>query len=179
MTRSAVVIADMVSGYDFDDADRLAESAAEAVGPMSELIDRARDSDVELVYVNDNYGDFNATRHDLIEQALAGRHPDLVEPVLPPEDADFLLKVRHSAFYGTSLEYLLHRREVGRVVLCGQVTEQCILYTALDAYVRHFELAVVRDAVAHIHPRLADAALEMVELNMRGEIVTAGDVELV
>jgi len=34
--------------------------------------------------------------------------------------------------------------------LTGQVTEQCILYSALDAYVRHFEVVVRPDAVAHI-----------------------------
>ena len=39
-------------------------------------------------------------------------------------------------------------------MLCGQVTEQCILYSALDAYVRGFELRVARDAVATIDPRV-------------------------
>jgi nicotinamidase-related amidase len=52
------------------------------------------------------------------------------------------------------------------VVLCGQVTEQCVLYSALDAHTRNFEVTVVRDAVAHIHADLADAALRMMERNM-------------
>ncbi len=43
-------------------------------------------------------------------------------------------------------------------VLTGQVTEQCLLYSALDAYVRHFEVAVPRDAVASIHRELGGAA---------------------
>jgi nicotinamidase-related amidase len=58
-------------------------------------------------------------------------------------------------------------------VLTGQVTEQCILYSALDAYVRHFDVAVPPDAVAHIHGDLADAALKMMERNMRAELVPA------
>ena len=37
----------------------------------------------------------------------------------------------------TPLEYLLSQKDIGHVVLAGQVTEQCILYSALDAYVRH------------------------------------------
>jgi hypothetical protein len=44
---------------------------------------------------------------------------------------------------------------------------------ALDAYVRHFEVAVVEDAVAAIVPDLADAALRMMGRNMRAEIATA------
>src|SRR5689334_24713878 len=51
----------------------------------------------------------------------------------------FVVKARHSIFYETQLEYLLRQEEIERIVLTGQVTEQCILYSALDAYVRHFE----------------------------------------
>ena len=54
-------------------------------------------------YVNDNYEDFTATVDDLVRQALDGERPDLVEPIVPPGDADFLQKVRHSAFYSTAL----------------------------------------------------------------------------
>jgi nicotinamidase-related amidase len=38
----------------------------------------------------------------------------------------------HSTFYETPLEYLLDQMGIGRLVLSGQVTEQCILYSALD-----------------------------------------------
>jgi hypothetical protein len=52
-------------------------------------------------------------------------------------------------FYETLLEYLLHELGVTRIIIAGQVTEQCILYSALDAYLRHFEVVVARDCVAH------------------------------
>ena len=46
----------------------------------------------------------------------------------------------------------LYARSTGtkRLVLTGQVTEQCILYTALDASVRHFPVVIPTDAVAHV-----------------------------
>src|SRR4029079_18305749 len=78
----------------------------------------------------------------------------------------------HSIFYETQLEYLLRQEDVGKILLTGQVTEQCILYSALDAYVRHFEVSVAVDAVAHIHEDLAQAALRMMELNMQAELVS-------
>ncbi|HET9720235.1 MAG TPA: isochorismatase family protein, partial [Solirubrobacteraceae bacterium] len=53
--------------------------------------------------------------------------------------------------------------------------EQCILYSALDAYVRHFDVVIPRDAVAHIDPDLARAALRMMERNMRAAVVPATD----
>jgi nicotinamidase-related amidase len=65
---------------------------------------------------------------------------------------------------------------VTRLILTGQVTEQCILYTALDAYVRHFSVCVPSDAVAPIDPDLGDAALRMMQRNMRAEIVRSGEL---
>ena len=176
MASSALIVIDMLNPYDHDDADELAALVRDIVHPMRRLIECARESDAELVYVNDNYGDFAASRDQLVERALSGRHPELVEPLVPGEACDFLQKVRHSAFYATSLEYLLHRREVTQLILTGQVTEQCVLYTALDAYVRHFSVCVPSDAVAPIDAELGDAALEMMRRNMRAEIVTADDL---
>jgi nicotinamidase-related amidase len=82
------------------------------------------------------------------------------------------MKVRHSAFYATPLDYVLRQTEVEKVILTGQVTEQCILYSALDAYVRHFAICVPRDGVAHIDAQLGQAALRMIQHNMHAEIVT-------
>jgi nicotinamidase-related amidase len=101
-----------------------------------------------------------------------------VEPILPSADVPFVMKARHSIFYQTPLEYMLRDVGVDRVVLAGQVTEQCILYSALDAYVRHFDVVVPRDAVAHIHEDLAEAALRMMETNMRAEVGAARDCAL-
>jgi nicotinamidase-related amidase len=101
---------------------------------------RARDSDdVDLVYVNDNFGDFTAQ------------------------------------FSETPVADLLNRLGTERVILTDQVTEQCILYSALDAYVRHFQVVVPTDGVAHIDPDLGAAALNMMEQNMSAELTTAAD----
>lgn len=173
MSRLAVIVIDMLNPYRHDDADVLAEHVSGILEPMRTLIGGTQRADADLVYVNDNYGDFVATRHDLVDNALAGKRPDLIEPILPPEGADFVTKVRHSAFYSTSLEYLLRQREIETVVLAGQVTEQCILYTALDAYVRHFSIRIACDAVAPIDSELGDAALRMTERNMQAKLLEA------
>lgn len=174
MSEVAVLVIDMLNTYRHEDADVLAGTVAEIVEPLAGLISRARDRDhVDLVYVNDNYGDFTAEFDDLVEAALDGERPDLVTPIAPPDGCLRLLKVRHSAFYASSLDYLLTRLEAKQLILTGQVTEQCILYTALDAYVRHFDVVIPPDAVAHIDPELRDAALTMMHKNMHAGIVPA------
>jgi nicotinamidase-related amidase len=166
----------MLSSYDHADAERLTRSVQESLPAMSGLIRRARAQGALTIYVNDNYGNWNSNRDELLQTALEGRFPELVDPIAPGEDDLFVVKARHSIFYGTPLEYLLGQEDVDRVVLIGQVTEQCILYSALDAYIRHLQVAVPRDGVAHIHPHLADASLELMELNMSAEVCAADDV---
>jgi nicotinamidase-related amidase len=171
--KTALVVVDMLNRYEHDDADTLIESVRESLPGMRRLIDAAREREVLTVYVNDNYGDWSADAAKLADNALDGRVPDLVEPIVPADDVAFISKARHSAFYGTQLEYLLRSEGIERILLVGQVTEQCILYSALDAYVRHFELAVAPEAVAHIHQDLADASLRLMELNMKASLVEA------
>ena len=178
MARTALIVVDMLNAYDHDDGDALARSVADAVPVMERLIARSTDADVLTIYVNDNHGAWRSDRHRLVEAALAGRHPELVGPVAPPDDALFVVKARHSIFFQTPLEYLLAQEGVDRIVLSGQVTEQCILYSALDAYIRHLEVVVPRDAVAHIHAHLADAALELMERNMAADLCAAADCRL-
>jgi nicotinamidase-related amidase len=169
----AVIVTDMLNPYEHEDAEPLMQSARQILPAVSKLVKDARDRDIRVVYVNDNQQDWTAGRRELVQLALDGRAPDLIEPILPPDDAPFVVKARHSVFYQTQLEYMLGQFEIERLVLAGQVTEQCILSSALDAYVRHFEVVIPRDAVAHIDPDLADAALRMMERNMRAAVVPA------
>ncbi len=171
----ALLVIDMLNPYEHEDADRLMASVADIISPLRRLIDAARRADVLTVYVNDNHGDWSAARQELLERALRGGARALVEPVAPAAGTPFVVKARHSVFYETQLEYLLRQAEVDRILLAGQVTEQCILYSALDAYVRHFNVVVPRDCVAHIHRDLAQAAFRMMEVNMRADVTDSGE----
>jgi nicotinamidase-related amidase len=167
VSRTALVVIDMINAYDFPDAEKVVPSAEEAVPVIEEAIEH---HDGPVIYVNDNFGHWRSHRDQLVEEALDGRQPELVEPIKPADDALFVVKARHSIFYQTPLEYLLNQEDVGSLILTGQVTEQCILYSALDAYIRHFDVRVPPDAVAHIHEELAGAALQMMERNMSADL---------
>ncbi|WP_107122123.1 cysteine hydrolase family protein [Streptomyces sp. DSM 15324] len=174
---NALVVIDMINTYDHEDAELLTPSAARVVPVLAELIGRARDTGVPVVYVNDNFGLWRSHHGELVAAALARPHADLVEPIRPDDDSLFVVKARHSIFYDTPLSYLLWQLGVGTIVLTGQVTEQCVLYSALDAHIRHLDVTVPRDAVASIHPGLGNAALEMMERNMGARIVPAKEVD--
>jgi nicotinamidase-related amidase len=175
---TALFVIDMLNDYEHEDAEPLAASARAVVPQIAALLERAGEETL-TVYVNDNHEAWEAGRVELVERALNGRHPELVEPLVPAGHVPFLVKGRHSIFYETAVGHLLNSQDVRRVVLTGQVTEQCILYSSLDAYLRGFQIAVPPDAVAHIHPDLAAAALKMMSRNMHADLARASDCDLV
>jgi nicotinamidase-related amidase len=177
MARTALMVIDMLNGYDHEDADRLAGNVEPIVPKIRELRGRAAESDDALVLcVNDNWGGWHADRDELVRSTLQGKRPDLVGPIVPANEDLFVIKGRHSVFFQTPVDYILDQYAVERVVMVGQVTEQCILYSALDAHLRHLPTVVVTDAVAAIHDDLADAALRMMERNMKVELQAADDL---
>lgn len=177
MPHTALIVVDMLNTYDHEDGDVLAQSVEEKLPQIVALRNTGGErDDVMLVYVQDNHDAWNVEREELVELALKGRYPELVEPIAPVGKVALLQKGRHSIYYQTALDHLLRVEEVQRVVLIGQVTEQCILYSALDAYLRGYELVIPPDAVAHIDEELAKAALRMMERNMHAKLAPAADV---
>jgi nicotinamidase-related amidase len=176
--RTALIVIDMLNPYEHEDADKLIGSVEQALPNMVALRERADAEGVPVIYVNDNHDDWESDRTQLVDAALDGARPDLVEPILPREKDLFIAKTRHSIFYSTPLEYILDREGIDHLVLIGQVTEQCILYSAEDAHLLHLDKTVPRDAVAHIFEDLADASLRMMERNMHAEVCAASDCRL-
>ncbi|MEU6242302.1 isochorismatase family cysteine hydrolase [Streptomyces sp. NPDC047024] len=174
----ALIVIDMINTYDHPDAELLIPSARRVVPVVAGLIRGARETGVPVIYANDNFGLWRSHHGELVETARAGPHGELVEPISPDDDSLFVVKARHSIFYETPMTYLLGQLGVDHVILCGQVTEQCVLYSALDAHIRHLDVTVPRDAVASIHPHLEEAALEMMERNMGAHVVAAKETGL-
>ncbi|GGU48347.1 isochorismatase family cysteine hydrolase [Streptomyces lavendofoliae] len=174
---TALVVIDMINTYEHEDAELLLPSVREALPVMVDLLSRAREHGVPVIYVNDNFGEWRSHHGEILRTALDGPYAELVEPLQPDDSSLFVVKARHSVFYETPLAYLLAQLGVDHLVLCGQVTEQCVLYSALDAHIRHIEVTVPTDAVAHIHESLADAALEMMRRNMSARTVQAKEID--
>lgn len=170
MPRTALIVIDMLNTYDHEDAESLVPSVRKALPGIRKLIARARAGNTPVIYVNDNFGQWRSHHGEILHAALAGRHRDLVEPIVPDEASLFVVKARHSIFFETPLAYLLGQLDIDRLILCGQVTEQCVLYSALDAHIRHFDVVVPDDGVAHIDPELAQAALQLMRRNMGATI---------
>ena len=102
-----------------------------------------------VIYVNDNFGQWRSDFRQVIElaRAAAPQSAAIVDALHPGDGDYFVLKPRHSGFFGTPLELLLAGLQVGELVLCGVVGDQCVLATASAALVRRYRVTVPRDTV--------------------------------
>jgi nicotinamidase-related amidase len=163
---SLLLIVDMLTDYAFPDADQLLDGADAAVAAIRRAREVADEAGILASYANDIHDDWECSRDEICNRALSGARPDLIRPLLPRSGDAFMFKGQHSAFYGTPLAHLLHQEKITEIVLTGQVTEQCVLYTALDAHVRDYPVALLTDAVLSIDPELGDAAQRMMTGNL-------------
>jgi nicotinamidase-related amidase len=140
----------MISEFDFPDAPALLPRAVRAAKHIAEMKRRARRSRWSVIYVNDAPGVWESDRHDFVRRCFEprARGRKIVELLAPAEEDYFLFKPRHSAFFDTSLHSILSRLRVKRLILTGVTAHQCVLFTAMDAYIRGYQLAVPSSCVA-------------------------------
>ena len=145
-----LLLIDFVNPLDFPGAQRLGRPAIAAAQHTARLKARLSARGVQVIYANDNFGAWRSEFSRLVESCRrrTGASRRLVE-MLPPAPADIaVLKPRHSAFFGTPLAVLLAQLGARRLIVAGMAADNCVLFTASDAYLRGFELWIPADCVA-------------------------------
>lgn len=147
---TALLLVDVINDLDFPGGRALLEHALPAAERIRDLVDRAREADVPVIYANDNFGhwrdDFREVLRHCLEDGVPG---EPLARLLAPADHDYvLLKPRHSAFLDTPLDLLLRRLGIEELVLAGFATDLCVQLTAGDAHMRGYGLHVPSDASA-------------------------------
>jgi nicotinamidase-related amidase len=177
----ALLLIDVVNPMDFEGADALLPSALEAARSIARLKQRARDADVPVIYVNDNFDCWHLGFADLVEQFRSKRVPGLpiIELLAPEADDDFyILKPNHSGFFRTGLEVLLKRLDVRTLVLTGFAGDICVLFTANDAYMRGFNIMVPADCIASERRADNEHALEQMARLLKARVETSDALDL-
>jgi nicotinamidase-related amidase len=161
-----LLLVDVINAFDFPGSEALTKAAEQALPRLLSLRERAHASSVPVVYVNDNFGrwrsDFRQTVAACSDSAQPGHR---VSRALAPLERDyFVLKPRHSGFYGTALDLLLRQLEAQKLVITGFATNVCVLLTASDASMRGYRVWVPEDCTASNSPELTRQALEQLRV---------------
>jgi nicotinamidase-related amidase len=170
--RTAVLLIDFINPLDFPEASLLAPRAIRAARWTAALKRKARAARIPCIYVNDNFGAWTSSFEQIIaEVEAANEAARKIVGYLRPEPGDMLiLKPRHSAFYGTALEFLLEELAVKRLVVTGVAADNCVFASAQDAYVRKFEVWVPANCVAAPRPAHEAQALAHMRRTLKARV---------
>jgi nicotinamidase-related amidase len=154
-----------------------ARAVLQAARNTARLKARLRRASIPVIYANDNFGQW-ASEFTMLVAACRGRAgpPGEVAALLAPQQGDLsILKPRHSAFFGTPLDFLLEELSTKVLILAGVSADSCIMFTAHDAYLRKFKLWVPGDCVASTTPAHTRAALRHIGRVLRASTARSTD----
>lgn len=171
-SRTVLLLIDFINPLRFDGAEALAPAALKAARQAARLRRRLEADGVRTVYVNDNYGEWTSDFQALCRrcQAMPGTAGQMARAMRPRRRDFALLKPRHSAFHATPLQLLLERLHCRRLVLTGIAADSCVLFTAMDAYLRGYSLWVPGDCVASESPEALEQALEQMARVLKADV---------
>ena len=167
---TALLLIDVINDLDFEGSDALVAEAEPMAMRVAALKRRATAAGIPTIYINDNFGqwrsDFRQTIAHCTKPSSPGR---LVSRRLRPTRRDyFVLKPKHSGFFDTTLDTLLHALRIRRVILAGIAGNICVLFTANDAYMRELKLYVPADCVVSNTATDNANALRQIETVLKG-----------
>ncbi len=176
--RVCLLIIDMVNELNFTDDKEVLSQVNQAAGAIAYLKRRMKAAQLPVAYVNDNFGKWKSDFKSLIARCLQDdcKGKPLVELLMPEEDDYFVLKPKHSGFYGTPLDLLLEHLGVHRLIMTGLLGNNCVLYTAADAYMRGFEIVVPSDCIVSLSHETNRDALRQMKETLNATISTAEKV---
>jgi nicotinamidase-related amidase len=167
----ALLLIDVINDLDFPESDQLFKEGLPMAAELARFKKAVKAVGFPVIYVNDNFGrwrsDFKSQVRHCLEAKSAGK--PIVELLRPEEDDYFVLKPKHSGFYSTTLELLLEHVEAHTLIVTGIATNICVLFTANDAYLRGYRLAVPADCVAANSHRLTKDALEQMQSILKAD----------
>jgi nicotinamidase-related amidase len=178
--RTALLLVDVINDMVFDGSESLVRLAEPMARRLKALKQRARAAGLPTIYINDNFGKWRSDFRTLVEHCVNDPVPGReVARLLKPDDEDyFVLKPKQSAFYGTTLDTLLRSLGTTTVILTGIAGDNCVLFSANDAYMRDLKLFIPSDCVASNTEEENRAALQLMQKVVKADIRPSTELDL-
>ncbi len=166
---TALLIIDFINHFRFPDGVKLARRAVSAARATAALKAHLRERGCPCIYANDNFGAWNSEFSELIVECerQPGPSADIVALLRPGRDDLRMLKPRHSAFYGTPLEFILEELGTSTLIIAGIAVDMCVMATAQDAHMRKFKMSIPANCIAGFNAAHEKTALEVMARTLR------------
>jgi nicotinamidase-related amidase len=169
---TALVLIDVINDLAFEGSGALVAQAEPMSQRLAVLKRRAVAAGVPCIYVNDNFGRWRSDFRQTVAHCTARSSPGhrVSRRLRPTKDDYFVLKPKHSGFFDTTLDTLLEKLEIRRVVLTGIAGNICVLFTASDAYMRDLGIFVPSDCIVSNTAEENEHALQQMGSVLKGTL---------
>jgi|SRR6185369_4264742 nicotinamidase-related amidase len=175
---TALLLIDVVNDFDFPEGEQLLKLALPVGKNIADLKKRTKAEGIPAVYVNDNFGRWRSDFKKTVAHCREARGKQFVEMLLPDEDDYFVLKPKHSGFYSTTLALLLEHLAAKNLILTGIAGNNCVLFTANDAYMHDFKLFVPSDCVVSNTEEENLHALKQMQTVLKADTTPGAELDL-
>ena len=177
---AALLLIDVINDFEFEGGEKLLPQALPVGRNIAWLKQEAKKLKIPTIYVNDNFGRWQSDFRKIVSHCRRDdiRGKPFVELILPDEEDYFVLKPKHSGFYSTTLDLLLSHLQARNLILSGIAGNNCVLFTANDAYMRDFKLFIPSDCVVSIDKEDNGYALRQMEEVLKADITPARELDL-
>ena len=179
-SKTVLLLIDVINDFDFTEGEELLRLALPVGRNIAELKKRTREAGIPSVYVNDNFGKWQSDFKKIVAHCKGekSKGKPFVELLSPDDDDYFVLKPKNSGFYSTTLDLLLTHLAAKNVILTGIAGNNCVFFTANDAYMRDYKVFVPSDCVVSNTEEENAHALKQMEIVLKADTTIASKLDL-
>ncbi len=175
-----LLLIDVINDFEFEGAEALFANALPVAHKIAALKERASRAGVPVIYVNDNFGKWRSDFRNLVTHCIDDdtRGRPIVEMLKPARADYFVLKPKQSGFYSTTLDLLLQHFGATQLIMTGFTGDICVLFTAVEAHLRDYQLLIPADCVTSQNARENEQVLKYMERVLEADIRASNEIEL-
>ncbi len=146
---NAVLVVDMLRGFLEEGYPLSIGAGARKIIPnIQKLLERETARASKIFFICDNHDPDDLEFKMFPPHCIEGTAEAEVIPELAEYPGEIIPKKRYSGFYGTELEKKLKGLKPDKLIICGVLTNICVMHTTADARNRDYEVEIPVNCVA-------------------------------
>jgi nicotinamidase/pyrazinamidase len=169
---NAVLVIDMLRGFLKKGYPLyIGEKSRGIIPNLQKLLERELSQGSDVFFICDNHDPDDLEFKMFPPHCIGGTEEAEVIPELASYPGEFIPKKRYSGFYNTILDERLKEFKPDKLIICGVLTNICVMHTTADARNRDYEVEIPVECVASPDEEAHRFALEHMERVLGASLV--------
>ncbi len=174
---NAVLVVDMLRGFLEEGYPLYIGAEARRIIPnIQRLIEQELAQGYRVFFICDRHDPDDLEFKMFPPHCIEGTPEAEVIPELAKYPGEIIPKKRYSGFFDTPLETKLKELKPEKLIICGVLTNICVMYTVSSARNRDYEVEVPVDCVASPDEKAHQFALEQIEKVLGAKLTSVGGI---